>query len=81
MRHLGQLHSSWVVFEGERYLIIPSQSCIQVEVILVDSVEKVKCTIFFKLDIRTTGFGSLSISDDSPSPSCDTHFMKAAAAA
>jgi hypothetical protein len=47
----------------------------------LDSVEKENLGNIFlllEMDILTTGFGSVSTSDDSPPPSCD--FMKAAAA-
>ena len=43
--HLWQLDSRWVATGGEeRYLIILSQNCIQIE---VDSVEKVNLLNFF----------------------------------
>ena len=46
---LRQLDSTWVVFEGgERYLIILLQSCIQVEVMVMDPVQKFMAEVLKK---------------------------------
>jgi hypothetical protein len=60
-----------------------NNSFIQIE---VDSVEEVIYTTLFYIKKGYTDHwfrirSSVSISDDYPSPSCDTHFTKAAAAA
>jgi hypothetical protein len=60
-----------------------NNSFIQIE---VDSVEEVICTTLFYIKKGYTDHwfwirSSVSISDDSPSPSCDTQFTKVAAAA